>query len=64
MKAWVMLEGITAIVAGIATLVQTGITAFVLVYLIAVWAITIGILEILAAIEFRKVIEGRKGEGE
>ena len=33
-------------------------TAIALLYLIAFWAIARGVLDILAAIEFRKVIEG------
>ncbi len=60
MKAWVMLEGITAIVAGIATLVRPSITTFVLAYLIAAWAIIAGIFQILAAIERRQVIVGAR----
>jgi uncharacterized membrane protein HdeD (DUF308 family) len=54
---WVMLEGITEIVAGIATLVWPSITTFMLVYLIAAWAIITGILQIVAAVELRKGIE-------
>jgi uncharacterized membrane protein HdeD (DUF308 family) len=35
-----------------------GLTALVLLYFIAAWAIVRGVFEIAAAIEFRKVIEG------
>ncbi len=63
-RRWVLIEGLTAFGVGTITLVWPTLTRFVVLYLIAAWAIITGILEILAAIEFRKVIEGRKGEGE
>jgi uncharacterized membrane protein HdeD (DUF308 family) len=51
-----MLEGMVGIAAGVLTLVWPGITAIALLYLIAVWALLTGAIEIAAAIRLRKVI--------
>ena len=57
--AWVTgLMGVTGIVASIAALVWPGMTALTLLYLVAIWAIAIGILQIVAATEFRREIDG------
>ncbi len=54
----VALAGVAGIVLGVLTLAWPGITALVLLYLIAAWAIIEGLLEIVAAIQLRHEIEG------
>jgi uncharacterized membrane protein HdeD (DUF308 family) len=53
-----LLEGIAGIGAGVVTLLWPGITAIVLLYVIAAWALVTGFLEIFAAIRLRKAISG------
>jgi uncharacterized membrane protein HdeD (DUF308 family) len=59
-KQWwtLLLEGLTGIVIAALTFVWPNVTALVLLYFIAVWAIFTGIFEIMAAIELRNVIVG------
>ncbi len=52
------LMGAMGILIAIATLFWPGITALTLLYLVAFWAITTGILQVIAAIEFRREIDG------
>jgi uncharacterized membrane protein HdeD (DUF308 family) len=52
------LEGIVGILAAVAAFLYPGITAIILLYVIAIWAIVTGVIEIVAAIQLRKEIEG------
>src|SRR5262249_10459238 len=54
---WALLiEGLVGIVAGILTFAWPAITAIVLLYVIAFWAIFTGVFEVIAGIRLRKVI--------
>ncbi|MBX6331412.1 MAG: DUF308 domain-containing protein, partial [Gemmatimonadaceae bacterium] len=56
---WVLLlEGVVDVAAAVVTFVWPAITALALLYVIAVWALLTGILEIAAAIRLRRVITG------
>ena len=54
---WALLVwGLISVAAGIVVLIWPAITAMVLVYVIAIWAIVTGVVEIAAAVAFRKEI--------
>ena len=57
--AWVgLVEGVLGILAGIATFIWPGMTAILLLYFMAFWAVLTGIMEIVAAWRLRQEIEG------
>src|SRR3954465_7255675 len=55
---WLVLEGVAGVLAAIGAAVWPGITALVLLYLIAAWALVTGVSEILTAIRLRQEIQG------
>jgi uncharacterized membrane protein HdeD (DUF308 family) len=55
---WLALVGVFGIAAGILTVAWPQITAIVLLFFIAGWAIASGIMEIIGAIKMRNEIEG------
>lgn len=59
-KRWwlLLIEGVLSIAAGVLAFVLPGITALVLLIVIAAWAIVTGFFEIAAAIQLRKEIKG------
>src|SRR4029453_10105014 len=56
---WVLLlTGVVGICAALVTLMSPGITAVTLLFLIAVWAVVTGFLEVVTAVELRREIDG------
>jgi uncharacterized membrane protein HdeD (DUF308 family) len=55
---WLVAVGMFGIAAGIVTFVWPGITALLLLYFIAAWAVATGVFQIIGAIQLRKEIEG------
>jgi uncharacterized membrane protein HdeD (DUF308 family) len=53
-----LFEGVVGILAGIVAFLWPAITALVLIYLIGVWALLTGVLELVAAVRLRKHIAG------
>ncbi|GIF02722.1 hypothetical protein Asi03nite_02600 [Actinoplanes siamensis] len=53
-RAWLVARGIAGILAGILAVVWPGITALALLWVIALWAMVAGGLDIVAAIQLRK----------
>jgi uncharacterized membrane protein HdeD (DUF308 family) len=55
---WLAIVGIAGIIAAGIAFLYPGMTALVLLWFIASWAIVIGIMQVIGAIQLRKEIEG------
>jgi len=55
-RGWLIVEGAVSILVGLAAFVWPGVTTLVLLWLIAAWALLVGVLEIAAAIIWRREI--------
>jgi len=56
---WVMLiAGLLGIAVGVLTFLAPGVTALVLLFYIAIWAIATGVLQIVVAVRLRKEMRG------
>jgi uncharacterized membrane protein HdeD (DUF308 family) len=53
-RLWLALEGVLGIGAGLVTLIWPHITALVLLWLIAFWAVVTGVVEIIMAVRLRR----------
>ena len=55
---WLAISGVVSILAGLAAFFWPGMTTFILLLFIGIWAVIIGVLTIWGAIQARKEIEG------
>jgi uncharacterized membrane protein HdeD (DUF308 family) len=55
---WLVFEGIASILAGAITFLWPGITAVVMLVVIAIWAIATGVAQVVSAVRLRKLIRG------
>lgn len=53
---WVLAEGLLSVVAGLVAVVYPGLTALVLLYVVAAWAIVTGMTELVAAFTLREPV--------
>lgn len=60
-RVWLAVEGVIGVLAGLVAFAYPGLTALVLLYIIAVWAILTGILEIFIALRVRRAISNELG---
>lgn len=60
-RLFIGLEGVVGVLAGLAAFAFPGLTALVLLYIIAFWAVLTGVLEVVAAVRLRRVINNEWG---
>jgi uncharacterized membrane protein HdeD (DUF308 family) len=53
-RIWLFVQGVAGIIIGVLAFVWPGITALALLWLIGIWAIVIGVLEVIAAVRLRR----------
>lgn len=58
---WTVVQGVVSVLAGIVALVWPGVTAFALLFVVAFWAIMLGVGEIFAAFTSRRSGSGAWG---
>ncbi len=54
---WLVIVGLLGIAAGLLTFLMPGLSALVLLFFIAGWAIATGVFQIIGAIQLRKEID-------
>jgi uncharacterized membrane protein HdeD (DUF308 family) len=54
---WLALIGLAGVAVGILTFMMPGVTALILLWFIAAWAIVLGVFQIMGAIRLRKEID-------
>jgi uncharacterized membrane protein HdeD (DUF308 family) len=57
-RGWLIVTGVVSILVGLVAFTWPGATVVVMLWLIATWALLTGVLEIVAAIAWRRVITG------
>jgi uncharacterized membrane protein HdeD (DUF308 family) len=53
-RIWLVIQGIAGIAIGVIAFAWPGITALTLLWLIGIWAVVIGLLEVVAAVRLRR----------
>jgi uncharacterized membrane protein HdeD (DUF308 family) len=62
-RSLLLVEGVLGVLAGLVALFWPDITAFVLLYIIAFWAILAGVMRIIAAVTLRQEIDNEWSMG-
>ncbi len=57
-KGWYVIGGLVSLAAGLITFMRPGATAIALLFVIGIWALIRGVIDIVTAVQIRKVVEG------